>query len=289
MADGNQGNQPTGMQWWSPPKLPCYSGEPADGPAEDFIAEANRLLAAYNNIPAPAAIELIIRHLQGKARREVLSQEGLNTPKKVLEALKKTFGDSRPLTALMTAFHGKHQLPGQSVLEYAHVIKSLEGQANAKKDNSISGDMLRDQFIEGLSSTQLKRELRRLVREREDTTFQSIREEALRWTREEDDPMEALPAAIPAVFQQHVSQSPQEVAELERKLMALTKRVEDVQTSVSVLLERFPPTSLAAEPFQRKQTPNVRCFNCNKQGHIARNCSDRRRQGQNRAEQRSGN
>ena len=34
------------VRWVSPPKLPRFSGELHDGPVEDFIGEAERVLAA---------------------------------------------------------------------------------------------------------------------------------------------------------------------------------------------------------------------------------------------------
>ena len=47
MDNGRALEQPNhNVRWVSPPKLPRFSGELHDGPVEDFIGEAERVLAA---------------------------------------------------------------------------------------------------------------------------------------------------------------------------------------------------------------------------------------------------
>ncbi|XP_076472839.1 uncharacterized protein LOC143302180 [Babylonia areolata] len=288
MAD--EGQQVAGTQWWAPPKLPHFSGESADGPAEDFIAEVSRVLEAYR-IANPVAVDFIIRHLQGKARREVLAYTGdeINTPQKVLEILRRTFGDSRPLTGLMSAFHGRRQAPGQSVLEFAQELRNMEARINERDGDDVSAEMLRDRFIEGLTSAPLKRELRRLVRERDSTTFCTIRDEALRWTREEGEPEDAMPA----VFQhQLVPQPSPEVMELRRQLASLTESVQAMQTAMATLQERtVPGPSPVALPRSTTQAPvnDGRCYYCQKLGHIKRDCRKRKRDEQQNRPSQGGN
>ncbi|KAL8559929.1 hypothetical protein ACOMHN_016975 [Nucella lapillus] len=86
--------------------LPLFSGESDDGPAEDFIQEVNRVLAAYE-MADPLAVEYIIRHLRGKARREVLlrDRDDTNTPEKVTNILQEVFGDRRRVTTLLSIFY----------------------------------------------------------------------------------------------------------------------------------------------------------------------------------------
>ncbi|KAL8565298.1 hypothetical protein ACOMHN_001196 [Nucella lapillus] len=67
------------------PLLGETNGEdlPVNSHSEDFIIEVNLVLAAYE-MAKPLAIEYIIRHLRGNARREVLlrDREDTNTPEK---------------------------------------------------------------------------------------------------------------------------------------------------------------------------------------------------------------
>ena len=60
------------VRWVSPPKLPRFSGELHDGPVEDFIGEAERVVAAYR-LQDGVAVEYVLCHLDGLARREVLA------------------------------------------------------------------------------------------------------------------------------------------------------------------------------------------------------------------------
>ncbi|KAL8621648.1 hypothetical protein ACOMHN_024619 [Nucella lapillus] len=183
--------------------------------------------------------------------------------------------------SLMSAFHGRNQLPGQSVLEYAQALKSLEDQANSRKESSVTPEMLRDRFIEGLASTPLKRELRRLVREQGGATFFTIKDEAIRWIREEDDPSEAPPV----VFRQHLATpgppAPPEATQLERKLAVLTDSVQAMQAFVKALTDGLAATrsSVQITPQQRRGplTNTGRCFYCQKQGHLRRDCLKRKR------------
>eukprot|EP00745_Piridium_sociabile_P017396 TRINITY_DN26159_c0_g1_i6.p1 TRINITY_DN26159_c0_g1~~TRINITY_DN26159_c0_g1_i6.p1 ORF type:complete len:315 (+),score=61.82 TRINITY_DN26159_c0_g1_i6:69-947(+) len=282
---GNQGNQAT--HWWAPPKLPRFSGELADGPAEDFTQEAHRVFRAYRMTDAVAA-DFLIRHLCGKARREVLScrEEEADTPLKVLNILKNIFGDSRPMANLMGQFHGRQQHPGQSVLEFAQGLKTLSGQINSRTANSISEDALRDRFIEGLAPAPLKRELRRQVREGEDVTFNMVKDEALRWMREEDDPQED---SFPAVQQHMLTHNPlPEVLELRSEMASLKEAVKVMQSSLTSLLERPPPDREPTSSHPPTSRADIRCFYCDKPGHMTRVCRKRKGDEEARRNQNQG-
>ena len=49
-----------------PPRLPKFSGELGDGLVVDFIAEAQRIIAAYD-LEGQLAVELLLKHLDGQA------------------------------------------------------------------------------------------------------------------------------------------------------------------------------------------------------------------------------
>ena len=108
-----------------PPRLPKVSGELGDGPVEDFFAEPERIIAAYD-LEGRLAVELLLKHLDGQARREVLAQApaARAIAGDVLGLLREAFGDQRPLTQLLTAFHCRQQRPAETVLEFATPSKS---------------------------------------------------------------------------------------------------------------------------------------------------------------------
>ncbi|KAL8604490.1 hypothetical protein ACOMHN_015774 [Nucella lapillus] len=186
MAEVNQATEE--MQWLAPPKLPLFSGESDDGPAEDFIQEVHRVLAAYE-MAKPLAVEYIIRHLQGKARREVLlrDREDTNTPEKVTNILQEVFGDGRRVTTLLSIFYSRQQQPEESAFDYSHVLRGLERTLHMKDAGSLTADFLRDRFVEGLFNPALRTHLRRMTRRKPQTTFFQARTEAMRWLQEEKE------------------------------------------------------------------------------------------------------
>ena len=55
------------------PRLPIFSGELGGGLVEDFIAETERIIEAYD-LEGQLAVELLLKHLDGQARHEVFAQ-----------------------------------------------------------------------------------------------------------------------------------------------------------------------------------------------------------------------
>ena len=92
--DAPGGNLRLHAPWMPPPRLPKFSGELGDGPVEDFIAEAERIIAAYD-LEGQLAVELLLKHLDGQARREVLAQApaARAIAGDVLGLLREAFGD----------------------------------------------------------------------------------------------------------------------------------------------------------------------------------------------------
>ena len=164
--------------WMPPPRLPKVSGQLGDGPVEDFIAEAERIIAAYD-LEGQLVVELLLKHLDGQARREVLAQAPAARviAGVVLGLLREAFGDHRPLTQLVTAFHCRQQWPVETVLEFSHSLQVLAARITGRDPDALSDRSLRDRFCEVLGETALKRELRGVARELPDVTLAVLRRE----------------------------------------------------------------------------------------------------------------
>ena len=239
-----------GIRWMAPPKLPKFSGELHDGPVEDFISETERVLAAYKSSDS-LAVEYILRHLDGIARREILSLSPASraTPADVLTALHTTFGDTRTVSTLLSAFHGQQQRAGERLLEYAHAVQNLAIRINSKQPNVITPQVLRDRFVEGLYNPSLKRELRRMVRIDNNLTLSMLRTEAEEWLRYES------PEEVVVQRQQ-----PVEVPELEKlqdQVTALTTSMQSMQAAIVTLTEQ----AIKSYSLQTQHATNVKCFN----------------------------
>ena len=133
-------------------------------------------------LEGPLAVELLLKHLDGQARREVLEQppaDRANTVA-VLGLLREAFSDQRLLTQLLTAFHCRRQRPSKTVLEFCHSLQALASRIGHRDPEALHRHMLRDRFCEGLEEAALKRELGRMVRNDQEATLADLRHEALR-------------------------------------------------------------------------------------------------------------
>ncbi|KAK7471685.1 hypothetical protein BaRGS_00035658 [Batillaria attramentaria] len=260
---------PPHVHWISPPKLPRFSGELCDGPVEDFIREAERVLAAYQLQDGMAA-EYVLRHLDGLARREVLALPATNrgTADAVLAALQDAFGDTRAAMTLLSAFHSRQQRSAERLLEYIHSLQELAAKINARQAGTISDQALRDRFVEGLANPALKRELRRMIRDDATVTLLALRAEATEWLRHEP------PEDILVQRQQPTELT--NVKHLEEQVSALTSTLQAMQTTILTLSEQVQKQNSASiyPTGQIKSRPPFKgkCYNCKQLGHLARNC-----------------
>lgn len=101
--------------------------------------------------------------------------------------LRGAFREKRTTPQLLHAFSARRQVDGEDLRDYSHALSqllnlTLQQSPNAVADAQLS---LRDQFIEGVCDSTLRRELRRLVREKPDSSLLELREEAMLWTPED--------------------------------------------------------------------------------------------------------
>ena len=85
-------------------------------------------MGAYPLQHAEAEMESVIRHLDASAKIEVLSRN-LSTPEELFGILSEGFGDQRPLTRLIGAFHASKQGMGDGVMEYSHAVRIFAKRA----------------------------------------------------------------------------------------------------------------------------------------------------------------
>ena len=159
----------------APPRLPTFSGE---GDVTDFVEEAHRILS---NCPMDdgVAVEWVLQALQGSARREVLDslKRGVRSAEDILSVLQGTFEDRQTVTHLLANFYGMRQ-GSTSLLNFAQQLQQLGQRINRQRPGAIPDPLLRDQFLEGVANLDLRRELRRHLRDKPESTFLSVRAEA---------------------------------------------------------------------------------------------------------------
>lgn len=153
----------------------------------DWLDELNATLTYRSFTPAEKAA-FIYEQLGGEARQEIKyqSQEIRSDPDKVLETLKEIYGRPPSLTKLQKQFFERRQKQGESVREYSHVLMAImEEISHCKVGKKWAGEFaLRDQFAENVCDVNLRRELKKTIRQSPTMSFFDLRKEALLWEEE---------------------------------------------------------------------------------------------------------
>nr|KAG5712786.1 hypothetical protein BaRGS_007383 [Batillaria attramentaria] len=218
--------------YMKPEPLPQFDGEGGGCTTEEFIEEARRKLTNYS-LSDGAATEFVLGALTGCAKAEILSRPA-NTRSSagaILDLIRVEFGDKRDLVTLLADFHGRRQGVAEGVYQYTHAVLAAAARVNAKLKGTLSEDLIRDRFADGLHPPELRRDVRRYIREKPGTTFQEAKTEALRWMREDSATTEALQLQLAAMSA--------EIVQLRLTVAALSARLEKPQEPA----EAIPDTS----------------------------------------------
>ncbi len=185
---------------------------------------------------------------------------------RLCEAMQSAFDPPERVLVHKAAFKAWTRHSKETPSEFANVLHTLAGKAYPLKQLAELDEVLLDQFVEGLDDTRLQehillshpRTLGEAVRTA--TEFESIRNARAKW------------AGKPQVAAVRVkegsageSAAAAEMGQLEAKLQKLTQLMESLETSVA-------PT-----PVQPKGRKGIKCFYCNKKGHVQREWRQQKR------------
>lgn len=101
-----------------------------------------------------------------------------------LAHLRNAFGERRSVTQLLQSFYNRKQADGEDLRDYSHALSQILSSVVKQSTNAISDEntVLRDQFIEGLKNATLRRELRKMVRERPHSSLLEVRLSFGKWS-----------------------------------------------------------------------------------------------------------
>lgn len=277
-------------------KCPTFNGKTGIGIAE-WVEEIQACVRARHLSVADQAL-FLFDHLEGEAKEEIKfrSSAERGDPARVLAILKELYGCAQSYVTLQQAFFSRHQLEGETLQEFSLALMALMAQVKqCAPDGMPNADaLLRDQFVEHVLDSSLRRELKQLVRREPAVTLLELRSEAIRWERE------GLPGgargrsfSLPSAYglqygvQGHV-QPTLKVASPEpgfSELMQLMKRQQEqlnqlTQTVASLQAPRPQGRTLRNGP--------LICRRCQRPGHFARECDGERVPSRPRANSVSG-
>ena len=272
--------------------LPCerrlkkFSGQKTEGQqtVEDFVEELRAAMQA-REMAKGEKLDFIKSHLEGPAKEEVrlFPKEDRENPDRLLEILLDSFGERRSLPQLLKLFYERKQRDSETLRAFSHSLRELLHHAlKVDKKAVVDPDhTLRDQFANSVRDGMLRRELRKFVRKHPSISFLDVREEALRWSEEEEKPSRATyesanrEVACEVEEQTECNSSTATSNPLQQVLDVLLKQQKSIEDIVKAMNSfKTVEHNRMENQHPRNQASSSRgnCYNCGTPNHIARYC-----------------
>lgn len=261
---------------------------------DEFIDEIERVIRV-RGLNSEDQVDFILSHLRGSALDEIRLCMGgeIKQPQELFSYLRGAFREKRTTPQLLHAFYSRRQSDGEDFRDFSHALSQLLNAALQQSCHVVSDPQLalRDQFIEGVRDSTLRRELRRFVRERPHCTLFDIRDEAMMWCME-DKPRSANVARSRKI----VGAGPVEMSEqdnsggtvptelavtLQEVVKVITQQGKAIGELTSAVREltmqkaNVVPDKSTKPKFRPRYTDDGQpiCLRCEGIGHLARNCT----------------
>lgn len=262
-------------------KCPVFRGTRGIG-IDEWIEEV-RASMRVRHVGRADEAGFIFDHLEGEARDEIKYRTSAerDDPETVFKILKELYGCQKPYILLQEDFFSRRQLEGETLQEFSHALFCLMERvvANAPYRMTNSPTLLRDQFVENVNNPNLRRELKRLVRENPTSTLLDVRSEAIKWERE-GGVVEGRANfhSVPTLCATQNVNVPQQVPPTSDTATQLASLAALVQTQQEQLAQITQTLAAMQLPTPRSPGSNaVICHRCQQTGHIARYCNVRAR------------
>ena len=265
-------------------KLRKYNGARDDKILEDWIANATRAVKGQADTDA---VDFLAYHLEGPAKDEVRLRpsEEWSTPENLFKVLRASFGEQLTATQALRKFFERQQQERESVQDFAHAlmvlqarVERLEPSATAEKDK-----LLRDQFLENLRDSSLRRDVKRWARDHPNKSFNEVRDEVQRWVNEDCTPgrragvREAVAILEEATCEELRGQSTQKaISELQTQQATLLGQVEQ---QGKILLQQQQMIEGLVSRLEKAAKPRGQCYHCGSPDHYRNRCPERKRGG----------
>lgn len=221
-------------------------------------------------------------HLEGEARDEIKYRSSLERgdPARIMAILEELYGCSESYVALQEAFFSRKQHEGETLLEFSLALMSLMERVKQRAPAGILNVecLLRDQFVEQVLDSTLRRQLKQFVRNQPTATLLDVRGDAIRWE------CEGLPSAfrgrsnsVPSISGiQYGVQGADSVniphsSEMSEMKEMLRQQQEQLNQLTQTLARMQRPYAPHARSFPAQCGPLV-CNRCQRPGHFAREC-----------------
>ena len=224
-------------------------------------------------------LDQLLPRLEGAAAEFVFSQlrkDTINSYPDLVREINIRFTPIETSRSFAAKLSRRRQRPGETVEEFAAEVKRLYDKAHKYRDQRTRQEDLLTKFLDGLIDEDMRFELEfsKEPNTIDEAVFFAVNwiqlrgrtrkkyQEARRVYREADYDEESQQAV------RQISSNCNEDGEGDENV-SLRKMIQDIMSRLDRIDERTPWKSTREE--RRKM---VKCFNCNKQGHYARECPD---------------
>ena len=236
--------------------------------------------------------EFIFDHLDGAAKAEVkfCSTSNKSSPQEIFDILDQVFGSKETLTQLQQRFFGCNQGAGESIRDYSYKLMDLLGAINEKQPHLYADKdtVLKQKLADGVESSGLRRELRRLNSERTELKFWELRDKAILWLEEENSLNRGVQRwtnetatceTTSAGGWKELFQKQQEQLEMLTKMVSTlgTRQLEAEKTASankpnSQWKNKFPRNDGQQQRKSVNKDGTLYCHYCKGPNHLAKNC-----------------
>ena len=262
----------------SEPEIPLFTGQ-SHRELEHFLADYN-----YACVTRPdwtdAVKSLRLWRAFAEAVQTELSCQGLNKesrPAEMIGALKKAYGDRRSVHQLIMSFQSLHQEGYENTEAFSQrlfkTFSTLKSAQERTGCGAVDQAQLMTKFIEGLRDPGLKMHLRQKKENTPDVTFSQLRDYAKTLVGDDSD----TPKGADQQFVQTVNVNADLTERLVKMMERMEERIDKLEKEKAVQPPVAEPRTRQAHPSDRLRPGPWRCFDCDEEGHIARDCPYKRR------------
>lgn len=246
---------------------------------DEWVEEAQACMRT-RNIPLTEQAFFLYDNLEGEARDEIKyrSSADRSNPDLIISALRELYGCADSYVALQEAFFSRRQHEGETLLEFSLGLMSLLDKVKSQAPHAIpnSDIVVRDQFVEYVSDSALRRELKQLIRQKPTATLLDIRGEAIRWERE-GMPGGARGRSQSVPLVSGIQYGVRGGSDLDRgvqlsEFIELRELLRQQQCQIDQLTRAVSRNQNVHVHDHSPRSNPIICRRCQQPGHIARNC-----------------
>lgn len=218
-------------------------------------------------------------HLEGETKEEIkhCSSADRGDPVRVIAILQELYSCSQSYVALQEALFSRKQQEGETLQEFSLALMSLmERLKQSAPMPMLNAEfLLRDQFVEHVLDSALRRELKHFVCCQPAATLLEVRGEAIRWEREGmPSGVRSRSFSLPSVQgTQYEVQGRSGAGSLARglELAELREMLRQKQDQLNHLTQSLASLR-GSQPNYPHAIDSVICRRCQQPGHYARQC-----------------